>query len=126
MPDKILGLSMPFKVGTRVVEIHPVLLKDWKTFSKTVGVFEMRTLYELFSYSDAPGIFEKGLKIVCRLNEDDPLPELFNEMTQADYERLRAMIIEQNDLNFEEMQEVVKKKEKRAEELISSLVSKKA
>jgi hypothetical protein len=110
---RILGLNAPFRIGTRAVELYPVRLKDWVDFRKCAALLEEETLYGLFSYLDGEEALENVFKIICRTEE---VPEIFSDMTQADYERFRNIVIEQNDLNFKE----VKKKLREAQTFLAS------
>ena len=109
----LCGMSTDFQVGTRVVELHPVLVKDWPEFSKNLFILEHETLYEIFMYGDGSEILWETVKVICRTKE---VPPLFEELTQLDYRRFREIVLEQNDINFEEVRD---KKRKKMEELRS-------
>lgn len=117
--EKILGLSMPFKVNNRQVEVHPVLLRDWTKFARVVGVFDLESLQDIFFYNDAPEFLFEAIKLVCKSEE---VPELFYDMTQADYERFRNLVMEQNGLDFKAIRESAKKKEPQTSDPLTDLV----
>lgn len=96
--EKILGVSLPFPINGKVVEIHPVRLKHWNEFSKNLYPLIADHLYESYKFDDGPGMMETILRIVTR--EKDVPEELF-EMNQADFLRLREMVRGQNELDFD-------------------------
>lgn len=98
--NKILGVMMMFKLGERAVEIWPVRLKDWSEFSLCVNLFRWDRLHKIFTYPDASEVLAIAFKILTRGAEHE---DLLNNMTQLDYSNLRQLIIDQNDLNFDEL-----------------------
>jgi hypothetical protein len=113
--DKMVGVVLPFQIGTRRKEICPVKLKDWPAFGKCVSIFDLEALQDIHRYADGPETLIQALKIVTNCGMDDPLDPLFDDMTQADYKKLREMIICQNELDFEYLHKVEEQKNSKKE-----------
>jgi hypothetical protein len=100
--QRILGVSVPFKIGTSVTQLHPIQLKDWPGFRECIGVLEHLTLFELYFFSDAETLLNRVIKLAGRLGEEEEIPPMFSEMTQLDYEKFRTIVVEQNGINFDD------------------------
>ena len=94
---KSLGAPVALRLADRVIDVYPVRLKDWPDFAPVLFALEMENLHEVHFFGDGPIAFHKALQIVLRLEE---IPEIVIEITQAEFKRLRDLVIQQNELDF--------------------------
>ncbi len=101
----ILGIAMPFQIGEHKIDLYPIRLKDWVNFRECVFVLMFDSLHKIYQYNDLPEALNDCIKIVTR---QDEVPKMFEDMTERDYKRFRDIVIQQNDLNFEDLRKLGK------------------
>lgn len=110
--NTMLGVEHPYRIGDSIIDLYPVKLRDWEKFSETLAALELETLYQVYSYKDAIDKFIECIKIAGR-RED--VPDCLYEIDEKQYEEIRQIIIDQNNLDFD----FLKKKQ---QELAKSIV----
>lgn len=96
--NTMLGVEHPFRIGDSIIDLYPVKLRDWEKFSETLAALELETLYQVYSYKDAIDKFIECIKIVGRRAD---VPDCLYDIDDKQYEELRRIIIEQNNLDFD-------------------------
>lgn len=108
--ENAVGKSVEFRIGNTVIDLYPIMIRDWTETSKLMYILNFESLADI-AYVGALDSLKQLIMIAARSGEISNTDHfsVLELMTNEDYKWLRNILSAQNDIDMDRLLDKVSK-----------------